>query len=359
MKRLTRIARIWPVALLLTAGFAYADNQEMPTAGTVNYVEGQVSLQGQTLTRKSIGDAVLDTNQVMRTEDGNAEVLLTPGVFLRIGHQSEVRMLSAGLADTKVELLSGTATLEVSQLFKENNIGVVVNGSLTQVRKHGLYAFDAARPSVAVIDGEATVFNGRHPFFVHKGHQALLSANAPHKEKKYNRTQVESDPLYLWSKLRSEYESQANVDAARNVVNNGDWYGAGWYFDPFWDSYAFMPGDGIMYSPFGWGYYSPGWVGYAPSNYYPYHNNGYSNSGRNNPGAGYAHGRVGGAYAHNGAATRGGSFARSGGFARPYARPAMGGGSMGGFSGGGGMGGFHGGGGMGGFHGGGGMARGR
>ncbi len=351
----TKMTGSWVAAILLTAGLAYADNPPMPQLGTVNYVEGRVMLNEQTLTQKSVGAATLEGNQVLSTTEGNAEVLLTPGVYLRIGHNSEARMLSAGLADTKIELLRGTASVEVTQLYKENNIGMIVNGTLVRITKHGLYMFQAEQPAVAVVDGEAMVYNGgKHPLMVHKLYEAQLGLNAPHKEKRFNKTEVESQPLYLWTKLRSEYESQANVDAARNVEDAGMWNGPGWYWDPYWDFYSFLPGDGILYSPFGWGFFSPGYVWAAPMGYYPYH--GYAGTGgvgpgRNNPGA------VG----RNGGRVGGGVVARNGGYARPTMRAPMSTARMGGFGGGGfrgGMGGgFHGGFGGGGFHGG--MARGR
>ena len=41
-------------------------------------------------------------------------------------------------------------------------------------------------------------------------------------------------------------------------MNDGaGWYGAGWYWDPCFGAYTFIPGDGIFYSPFGWGFYPP------------------------------------------------------------------------------------------------------
>ncbi len=331
MKMLSKIA-IWAAATALAGTpFLLADNPPMPAPGTINYVEGQAVMDGQDLSPKSVGSASLDARHVIETKDGNVELLLTPGVFLRLGNNSEVRMISPGLADTKVELLSGTAMLEVSEIFRENNIGVVVNGSTTRVLSVGLYEFTADQPSVNVIEGKAIVYNGDAHLILKKGHRAALGQVSSLSAARIDKNAIDSDPLYLWSKLRSEYQSEANVDAARDVVAGGDWYGAGWYWDPFWDFYAFMPGDGIMYSPFGWGYFSPGWVGYAPVSYYPY---------RANQGRGYA-GRT---------MARGGAF--NGG--RGYARPAMAAPRMGGFGGGGMRGGFGGGG----FHGGG-MARGR
>ena len=63
--------------------------------------------------------------------------------------------------------------------------------------------------------------------------------------------------------------AEANIDTAQTVVVNGGWYGPGWYWDPFWNFYSFLPGNGILYSPFGWGFYSPGWAWRAP-HYYHY-----------------------------------------------------------------------------------------
>jgi hypothetical protein len=67
-----------------------------------------------------------------------------------------------------------------------------------------------------------------------------------------------ADDFYRWSGLRSGYLAEADADAARLYVNGGaGWYGSGWYWDPWFGAYTFIPGDGIFYSPFGWGFYSP------------------------------------------------------------------------------------------------------
>jgi FecR protein len=256
------------VVLLATAAVGMARTTTMPVPGTVNYVEGQVALNGQNLSAKSPGSALLETNQVLDTGQGKAELLLTPGVFLRMGDNSEVRMVSPGLADTRVELVKGTAMLEVAELFKENDLSVMVDGSTTRIEKNGLYDFQTQPAAVSVLDGKATVSDGTAYVTLKKGHEVLVTDGQPLKSQSLNKEAVEGDPLYRWSKLRSEYEAEANVDTARMVVVNGGWYGAGWYWDPFWSFYAFLPGDGMLYSPFGFGFYSPGLVWRAP--YYRY-----------------------------------------------------------------------------------------
>jgi hypothetical protein len=89
--------------------------------GTLNYVEGQVAIAGQTVTPKSVGSVQLQPSQVLETGQGRAELLLTPGVFLRIGDNSAVRLISPGLTDTRVEIVRGQAIVEVAELFKDNN----------------------------------------------------------------------------------------------------------------------------------------------------------------------------------------------------------------------------------------------
>jgi hypothetical protein len=253
--------------LLATAALGAARTISMPAPGTVNYVEGEVALEGRSLSEKSVGSAQVEAKQVLDTGQGKAELLLTPGVFFRLGDHSKVRMVSAGLANTKVELVKGVAMLEVAELFKENDLSVAVGGRTARIDKTGLYDFNADQPAVGVLDGKATVFEGDAHVTLKKGHQAVLSGQAL-KFAGINKKTFENNDLYRWSRLRSEYESEANMDAARTVVVAGGWYGPGWYWDPFWSFYAFVPGNGILYSPFGWGFYSPGWV-VVPRYHYP------------------------------------------------------------------------------------------
>jgi hypothetical protein len=261
-----RWPRVWQVtlALLATAAFVIADSTNMPPPGTLNYVEGQVSVQGQKQTPKSVGSTCLEPNQVLDTGKGNAEMLLTPGAYLRIGHDSEVKMISPGLADTQVDLTKGSAMLEVDELFKENDMSVVVDGATTRVEKQGLYDFNAGPPSVKVLDGKAVTYEGDQHVDLKKGHEVLLAAGQPLTAHKFDKTEIENDPLYRWSDLRSEYATNSNVQEANALWAMGGWWGPGWYWDPFWMDFAWMPGWGFGWGPFGWPFFSPWAVGWAP-----------------------------------------------------------------------------------------------
>jgi hypothetical protein len=290
--------------------------------GTLNYVEGQVAVAGQTVTSHSVGSVQLEPNQVLETGQGRAELLLTPGVFLRVGDNSAVRLISPGLADTRVEVLRGQAIVEVAELFKDNNLWVMMNGASTRLEKEGLYAFNATSSGlVQVFDGQATVEQADRHMDLKKGHQ--LAFGGPWKATHFDpNSQAAQDPLYAWSNLRSEYEAEASMQSARTVFVGGGsyWDGPGWYWNPYWDMYGFIPGDGIWYSPFGWPFYSPWAYGYGF---------GFGGYGRGFFAA-RGHGHIAG-----GALASGGHFASSGRMGGGFGGRGFAGGMHGGFGGGG------------------------
>jgi len=239
-------------------------------------------------------------NGVIATTDGYAEVLLTPGAFLRIGHNSEAQLVSAGLAGVNVELTQGSAMVEAADIVKGTTLDFTVNGVPVQIEKKGLYSFDATDRAIRVLDGKADVQQAERTITLKKGDELALNGEA--KKHDFDRKAEEKQPLYVWSRVRSQDEAQANLHTANLIVAGGSWYGPGWYWDPLWASYAFMPGAGIMYSPFGWGYYSPAFYGYwgGPAIYPRY--------------GGYYRGFAGGHVAGIGAMHAGGGFRAGGGF---------------------------------------------
>jgi len=258
---------ILALAVLTSAALGFANapsSQNSPPPGTLNYVEGQVQVGGQQQTPKSVGSTYVGPDQGLQTANGNAEMLLTPGVYLRLGHDSAVTMISPDLASTQVELTKGSALLEVDELFKENDLSMVLDSSRTQVEKQGLYAFSAQPGSVKVLEGKAVVYQNDRHINLKKGHEALVAENQSLSQRKFDKDAFENDPLYRWSKLRSEYATEANVDVGNSLVAAGGWWGPGWYWDPFWADFAFMPGFGMMWGPFGFPFFSPWAVGYAP-----------------------------------------------------------------------------------------------
>src|SRR6266571_5955538 len=257
--------------LSMPAWGANADYNRRQTAaaGTLNYVEGQASMGDRTLDAKTVGSTTLQEGQVLETGNGKAEILLTPGVYLRMGSNSSVKMVSSGLTNTQVAVNQGEAMLEVDEIYKENNIHISQPGADTRIEKNGLYAFDAGKNQVRVFDGKAVVSADDRNTTVKGGHELALNTGGKLQARGFNKNEVrQDDDLYRWSSLRSEYLSQANVDVARTYYGPGGygpgWWGPGWYWNPWFGGFTFLPGNGFFYNPFGWGFYSPVVVFRAP-----------------------------------------------------------------------------------------------
>jgi hypothetical protein len=244
---------------MFATGLLMAAGASVARPGTVNYTEGSVTLAGQSLGAKQIGETEVAPGQMLETSQGRVEILLTPGVLLRLNENSAVRMISPSLTDTRVELVRGEAMVEAQQVEKENRIDVLDRGFDTLIEKKGIYRFDADRPTVAVFDGKVKVLGDDGSIEVGKGKELALGAETkPHK---FDRDRTDS--LYDWSKLRSGYLAEANQAYAQTVVvTDPGWYGNGWYWNRWYNTWAFVPGAGYLTSPFGFGFYSPGyWYG--------------------------------------------------------------------------------------------------
>src|SRR5215471_15789467 len=102
---LTRVALL-PVFVLASLASipALAQSVISTHSGVVYFFEGSVYIGDQRLEQKFGRFPDIGEGRELRTEHGRAEVLLTPGVFLRIGEGSAIRMLSSKFSDTRLEL---------------------------------------------------------------------------------------------------------------------------------------------------------------------------------------------------------------------------------------------------------------
>src|SRR5580698_5111626 len=123
---------------LIGATFAWGQNVISAHSGTIHYVEGRVVLDGEPVEPKATEFPEVKTDQVLATEEGRAEVLLTPGGFLRVSEDSSFRMISNRLSDTSFEVVSGDALIEVVELLKDNSITVQFKGTTASLDKRGL-----------------------------------------------------------------------------------------------------------------------------------------------------------------------------------------------------------------------------
>lgn len=283
LSRMASIASLFLAVILSAPVFAVTPDAHSALPGTLNYVEGQANIGQDALDGNSVGSATLDPGQTLETGSGKAEVLLTPGVFLRVDDNSSVRMISPSITNTEIQIDQGQAMVEVAEIHDQNNLLINEDGVQTRLVKTGLYEFDADRQQVLVFDGKADVFDGDRTVGVSGGHEVDLNTTGPLKSHGFDKDDYKQSDLYQWSSLRSSYLAEANVDAARVYVNDGfygpGWYGAGWYWAPGY-GYTYIPADGMFLSPFGWRFYSPLVVyrvpvhyGYVP--FYEYQRPGY------------------------------------------------------------------------------------
>jgi hypothetical protein len=254
-----KLALFLSLATLFAPAFAQGTNPARP--GTLNYVEGHVALGGRAVSPNAIGSIAMDTNQTLSTSDGRVEVLLTPGVFLRLDHDTTLKMISPNLTQTEVELDRGRAELEVDALYKQNDLLIDDGTNQTKILKNGLYEFDAVPGQLKVFEGKAAVSpaqNAPKAIDVRGGHELALNGEFG-KERGFDKSATESgDQLYSWSSLRADYLGQANESLLQQEYAGAPGIYPGWAWDPWFDGYTWLPYDGFLYSPFGFGFYSPG-----------------------------------------------------------------------------------------------------
>jgi hypothetical protein len=252
------------LCVALAATSASAQSVISAKSGVVHYVEGDVTIDDQAVKPKFGQFPEVKNGQVLATTEGRSEVLLTPGAFLRLAENSSFRMVSNALADTRIQLLSGSALFEVAELLDNNAITVEYRDAKISLPKKGLYRFDSDSGTLRVYDGEARVNLENGNFKVKKNQEVDLDEPKLQAAKFDSK---ETDPFYRWSSRRASYIAAANVSSARTAWRSGySSFGSGffgrsygsWTWNPFFGMYTFLPGSGVYASPFGWSYYSPG-----------------------------------------------------------------------------------------------------
>ena len=286
------------LAVLLTFGAMSVSAQPVISAksGVIAYVEGKVFLADQPVEYSVTKFPDIKENAIVRTEDGRAEILLTPGVVLRLGENASLKLLTNRLIDTRLELLTGSAVVEADDIAKDNNVTIVCKNGAVALAKAGIYRFDTAPARVKVFKGQADVQIGKDTVPVSASRMAMLDGESAGVTK-FNAE--ETDALDHWSHRRGEYLAMANVSAAKSLLDSGSYspslgIGLGlnscmnsWAFNQWYGMYTYMPCRGSLYSPYGYRFWSPYTVMrayYVPPTYYP---------GRNGTGMGGGGGYTG------------------------------------------------------------------
>ena len=271
------IAGFLAVILALSAIPVLAQPVISAKSGLISYVEGKVYLSDQVVEPSPTHFPDVKENAVVRTAEGRAEVLLTPGVVLRLGENGSFKMLTNRLIDTRLELLTGSAVVEADEIAKDTNVTLVCKDGTVTLDKKGLYRLDTAPAGLKVFEGLASV----HPPARMSRATGKMSGlgGAIASVEKFDKE--DTDSLDNWSKRRGELVAMANVSAAKQVTDLGcagySYLGStsfvmpastsisqpcmnpcapGWRYNPWYGMITYIP-CGNAWSPYGYRYWSP------------------------------------------------------------------------------------------------------
>jgi hypothetical protein len=210
-------------------------------SGVVNFFEGSVAVGGQPLEARLGKFAMVPEGAELRTAQGRAEVLLTPGVFLRVGENSAIRMLATSLADTRVELLAGSALVESGEPATGTSVRLLYKTWTVSQSAKGAYRVDVEPARVAVHEGEVQVAGASGgPVKVEPGMELPLAAVLVPEQANAQT----SDGLGQWAQGRAESVAADNAIAA-GIQDPAKLGGT----DADAASWAAMPADGFTYFP--------------------------------------------------------------------------------------------------------------
>jgi hypothetical protein len=204
-------------------------------SGVVNFFEGSVYIDGQTLEQKFGRFNEVKPGSELRTNLGRAELLLTPGVMLRVDENSAFRMVSNKLTDTRLEFISGSAILDSRNAAPGAPVVIAYKDYQMRFARSGRYRFDSQPARLVVDEGEADVLWRDRPVLVKAGQELPFSAPLT------ARVAVIRDNTGLdrWdsdrsSSISTDNQSAADSDNLSSALNDpqsggSDAYGSGYY----------------------------------------------------------------------------------------------------------------------------------
>ena len=293
---MTRFAKIFVVAFALLAVASIAANAQhliSTKAGFVNRAEGKVFIlradsEDNSKGRVSLGTQMRDGDRIVTEADSFAEILLSPGSYLRLNENSEIRALNTSLSQIRFEVVKGaaitevaTSTEQVSSINKNSPLEIVTPHGTVSIVKDGLYRFDPLDTNTLVQVRQGELFIGdRNEFLagkatkVGRGNAVKLNGSPVAKSDIAKVNKDASDQFDAWSFNRANTLMAANVSALRRsrTMNTLSY---GWLYDSFYNCYTYIPGRGLWYSPYGFGFFNSygGVLYYWPYGYYPYYGN--------------------------------------------------------------------------------------
>lgn len=191
--------------LMIVASMGHAQPVVSAKAGLIAYAEGSVLLDGQPVAVSEANFPEMKEGALLQTGPGRAEVLLAPCASLRIAESSSFRMVADAVANSVVQLLSGTAVVDVGEIPPKSQITVRVDSAAVAIRRRGVYRFDVAASELRVQAGAAALERGRENTTVVAGRTISMAGSTPARK-----TAAPPDSFDEWSRKRSVNEAKAS-----------------------------------------------------------------------------------------------------------------------------------------------------
>jgi hypothetical protein len=245
-------------------------------SGTVHFFEGAAFLDDQPLERKAAIFPSIKEGSTLRTEKGRAEVLLTPGVVLRLDENSAFRLASSSLTDTQIEFLHGSAIIDSMNASEAAPVVMTYQNCRIRFPKPGIYRIDSDTGVLQAYTGQAKVEtpDGKTPAI---DTTKLFFFDLGTVTNKFG--EPNEDEFYDWARGRADSIAAENQLAAQGNADPDDSDSAAGIFNAPLPSYGTSPsypglgGYGLGGYAFGDPWLDPyfGFTagGFAPYNVFP------------------------------------------------------------------------------------------
>ena len=212
-------------SILIITTAAAAQNILSTKAGIIEYEQGAVFVDNVPLSLSKGDYLQLENGQNLRTELGRAELLLIPGIYLRLGEKSFLRMEQSNLDDAQVALEQGSALVEVVKPIKENRLRIHFFKGVVEIKKPGLYRLDASSGELRAYGGEVLVATGSRQIIIKRN--KMVGLNGEQAATKFNGNIMDS--FHRWAARRSFDLFNATTETRRQL--HWQHTGLGWLYN--------------------------------------------------------------------------------------------------------------------------------
>ncbi len=230
---------------------------QVPSA-FLHHIQGKVYLDGKLVDDVRPGLKLdqfhtLAKGTVLGTELGLAEILMSPGLIVRVGERTEIMMATPDRGGAVLELKKGAISIEAAEI-KDGALSVRHGGAVFTIRKPGTYWVGGEPAEARVYDGQAELVRGAAKRSLKRAQALSMVVDAEPRKLDI----ATSNSLMRWSRQRGHYLGLASAAAAWSILYaRAGWAASGWFFNPYYGMYGFIPYRGHYCGWYGNCYYAP------------------------------------------------------------------------------------------------------